>query len=209
MLEGLGIIKRYEQDHEVFEMEEDGMCEPDPVNLEEEWDDITGEALDVRLVKAGRMEEIGYMKQIGAWEPVLRSEVLERNPEAKIVGTRWVQVNKGCKEKPGVRCRLVAQEFAHDKRDDLFAGTPPLAAARYVLSDCMSRGRSSFKRAVMVLDVKKAFLHGKMERELYIELPVEDPPERQWAAYWSTSSSLLRHPRRTLGMAAGGQEVHG
>lgn len=175
MLEGLDIIARWKHEQEVLGLEEDDMCEPDPGNLEEEWDDITGESLDVRLVKAARTEEIEYMNQIGAWRPVLRSEVMARNPEAKIVGTRWVQVNKGCKEKPDVRCRLVAQEFAHDKRDDLFAGTPPLAAARYVLSDCMSRGRSSFKRSVMVLDVKKAFLHGKMERELYIELPVEDP----------------------------------
>ncbi len=89
-------------------------------------------------------------------------------PMGKTVGTRWVFVKKGDK----VRCRLVAQEFAgNDKREDLYAGTPPLSATRYLLSDSVSRGRRNKRVKLMVVDVKRAFLHGYCTRSVYIELP--------------------------------------
>ena len=69
-------------------------------------------------------------------------------------------------------CRLVAQEFAgSDKREDLYAGTPPLSATRYLLSDAVSRGKNSRRTKLMVVDVKRAFLNGLCTRSLYIELP--------------------------------------
>ena len=75
-----------------------------------------------------------------------------------------------------VRCRFVAQEFAgSDKREDLYAGTPPLAATRYLISDSVSRGRKNrYRRKLMVVDVKRAFLHGLCTRSIYIELPGEE-----------------------------------
>ena len=77
-------------------------------------------------------------------------------------------VKKGDK----VRCRLVAQEFAgSDKREDLYAGTPPLSATRYLLSDIVSRGRRNGRGKLMVVDIKRAFLHGLCTRSIYIELP--------------------------------------
>ena len=92
----------------------------------------------------------------------------KNDPEGKIVGTRWVFVKKGEK----VRCRLVAQEFAgKDKREDLYAGTPPLAATRYLLSDSVSKGRGNKRNKLMVVDVKRAFLHEYCTRSVYIELP--------------------------------------
>ena len=82
------------------------------------------------------------MTQMGVWTKVTR-ESAQNDPEGKTVGTRWVFVKKGDK----VRCRLVAQEFAgNDKREDLYAGTPPLAATRYLLSDIVSRGKNNKKR---------------------------------------------------------------
>ena len=87
--------------------------------------------------------------------------------------TRWVYVKKPNQ----VRCRLVAQEFAgSEKREDLYAGTPPMAATRYLLSDTVSRGRARVrqKRKLMVLDVKRAFLHGIATRTIYVELPGEE-----------------------------------
>ena len=76
------------------------------------------------------------MSQMGVWDKVTR-EYAKSDPEGQIVGTRWVFVKKGDK----VRCRLVAQEFAgKDKREDLYAGTPPLSATRYLLSDSVSMG---------------------------------------------------------------------
>ena len=161
----------------------DDMCEAD-VDVDR-WvgqDDITGEALDPKAVREGRAEEIDFMNKIGTWEVLTREEMREKYPSARIIGTRWVQVNKGTAAAPMIRCRLVAKVFAHEKRDDLYAGTPPLAATRYVLSDAMSRGRDSRQRRLMVLDVKKAFLHGKLERDVFIELPPEDPRSQGGAA---------------------------
>ena len=69
------------------------------------------------------------------WDRVPRNEAISKG-DGKIVGTRWEYVDKGGQ----VRCRLVAQEFAgSEKREDLYPGTPPLAATRYVFSNTASR----------------------------------------------------------------------
>jgi hypothetical protein len=88
--------------------------------------------------------------------------VPRRDATSKPVGVKWVRVNKGCKEKQVVKCRLVAQEFADgEKRDDLFAGTPPLFVLRLLMSLFASQG-SVMKWKLMSMDVKSAFL--RMER---------------------------------------------
>ena len=85
-----------------------------------------------------------------------------------------VYTDKGDK----VICRLVAQEFAgNDKREDLYAGTPPITATRYLLSNTVSRRRMPnvpLSRKLMVLDIKQAFLHGIAKRLVYVELPEEE-----------------------------------
>ena len=84
--------------------------------------------------------------------------------------------NKGTADHPEVRSRLVAQEFATKDREGLFAATPPLGAARAMLSLAASQGvRRPGHHQVMLLDVKKAFLYGNIKRRVYIELPSEDP----------------------------------
>ena len=169
-------------DDYLFEVELEDMCEEDPSTWEElaneRWSESTwpadetrystsGELLDPKKVQEGCNEELGFMSQMGVWDRVTR-EKARNDPEGKIVGTRWVFVKKGDK----VRCRLVAQEFAgNDKREDLYAGTPPLAATRYLLSDSVSRGRRNKRVKLMVVDVKRAFLHGYCTRSIYIELP--------------------------------------
>eukprot|EP00974_Lingulodinium_polyedra_P094985 9206476-Lingulodinium_polyedra.AAC.1 len=51
-----------------------------------------------------------------------KSEVGRENLAA--VGSRWVVTNKGTRERPAAKARLVAQEFAdHTLRGELFAGT--------------------------------------------------------------------------------------
>ena len=98
----------------------------------------------------------------------MEKETWRKNGEGGIVGTRWVFVKKGDQ----VRCRLVAQDFAgSDKREDLYAGTPPLSATRYLLSDIVSRGRRNKQGKLMVVNVKRAFLHGLYTRSIYVELP--------------------------------------
>ena len=111
-------------------------------------------------------------EEMGVYEYVSRAEAL-RSSRGKLVGVRWVDVLKG----DLVRSRLVAQEFASkEAREDLFAATPPLSATKYVISEVASRGRDGpHEWRVMVLDVKRAFLYGDIDDEIYIELPKEDP----------------------------------
>ena len=101
----------------------------------------------------------------------------------RIVGTRWEFVKKGDK----VRCRLAAQEIAgNDNREDLYAGTPPLSATRYLLSACVSKdvggtggtsipsvpsNRRRNSRMSMVVDIKRAFLYRYCTRSIYTVLP--------------------------------------
>ena len=97
-----------------------------PQLLADQWDEVTGKPLDKEQVIAGRMKELGKFQERQVYVPHLREEAMQ-DEGGKFVKTRWVQTEKG----EEVRCRLVAQEFAHgDPRDDLFAGTPPLFAAR-------------------------------------------------------------------------------
>ena len=128
------------------------------------------------------------MSQMHVWDRVTREQA-RNNPDGEIVGTRWVFVKKGDK----VRRRLVAQEFAgSDKREDLYASTPPLAATRYLLSDSVSRGRRSKRGKLMVVAVKRAFLHGYCTRSIYIELSGE---ESQWGNICGQArQGIVRHP---------------
>ena len=124
--------------------------------------------MDASQARAGCDEELEYMRDMKVWDRVLRTEV-----QGKVIGTRWVYVKKPNQ----VRCRLVAPEFAgSEKREDLYAGTPPMAATRYLLSDTVSRGKGTGGRRskLMVLDARRAFLHGIATRLIYVELPPEE-----------------------------------
>ena len=44
----------------------------------------------------------------------------------KVITTKWIDQNKGDEESANYRARLVGSEIAKEKRDDLFAATPPL-----------------------------------------------------------------------------------
>ena len=101
---------------------------------------------------------MGFKKQ-GVYHYVPRFQA-ENDPEGKFIGVRWVDTNKGTPEVPEVRSRLVGQEYATGpRRDELYAPTPPLAAARLLLSLCASQGKEGPGNwRVLLLDVKKAFL---------------------------------------------------
>jgi len=134
-------------------------------------DDGTGIKLSEKMVHEGRTLEMKTFKEMGVYEYVLKSDA-QRSKSGKLVGVRWVDVQKGSI----VRSRLVAQEFAgKDVRDDLFAATPPLSATKYVISEVASKSDSGTNDwRLMVLDVKRAFLYGNINEEIYIHLPRED-----------------------------------
>ena len=56
------------------------------------------------------------------------------------IGTRWIDVNKGDDQYPDYRSRLVAQEIKRDRRDDLFAATPPLEAKKILFALAVTAG---------------------------------------------------------------------
>ena len=149
---------------------------------EEYFDDRTGEALDKNMVNRARMEEVEFMLKIGVFEQIDHEEYVT-NAEKKAVSVRWVDVNKGSKEEPEVRSRLVARDFKPrgDKdREDLFAAMPPLEAKRLLFCQAAAqrpvwrKGRWQ-KKKLLFVDVKKAHLNGKVDSDQFIviELPRE------------------------------------
>ena len=124
-------------------------------------DDVSGEPIDPSLIVKARQEEMRGFTERGVYHHVPR-RVAEADPEGKFIGVRWVDVNKGTKEVPEVRSRLVGQEFAHgQERADLYAPTPPLAAARHLLSSCASQGQHGpGNYRILLMDIRKAFLCG-------------------------------------------------
>ena len=123
------------------------------------------------------MKEIEVFKQRQVYDLIPRSQL---PPGKRVIGTRWVETDKGIDGEVWVRSRLVAQEFARGKTpDEFYAPTPPLLAMRGLLSEAARQGlggQSGGAEALrcMVLDFKRAFLYGEVERELCIEVPVED-----------------------------------
>jgi len=134
-------------------------------------DDLTGEVLKTKDVVEARKCELKTFKDMKVYEYVARA-VAEGSRTGKIVGVRWLDTWKNGK----VKSRLVAQEYASkDEREDLFAATPPLAATKMLLSDIASKSHNGPGDCrVMVLDIKRAFLYGEIQEEIYIELPQED-----------------------------------
>ena len=72
----------------------------------------------------------------------------------------------------------MCQEFNDGtNKDELFAGTPPLYVMKLMLSVFASGGNQRSKK-LMIMDVKSAFLYGSVKRNIFIELPQEDPHSR-------------------------------
>ncbi len=94
-----------------------------------ETDEGGGEPLNQELVRAARADEIKEMHARGVYERYSESEAREMGAKS-FIGTRWVDRNKGSAQNPDMRCRLVAQEFAKSKRDDIFSPTLGLEAFR-------------------------------------------------------------------------------
>ena len=102
-------------------------------------DDVSGEYIAPNLIRDARLEELEGFEHQQVYTRIERWRA-EADPEGVFVGVRWVDRNKGSAESPEVRCRLVAQEFSSKDKEGLFAATPPLAAARGMLSMVASQG---------------------------------------------------------------------
>ena len=149
--------------------------------IEEAADDVSDAHLDPFLVKAGRILEMKYFKDMKVYERVPRSHLATKG--GKIIGTMWIDTNKGDADNPNFRCTLVGMEFRTGPDDALFASTPPLEALRLIISKAATLGPGGKKNEIMINDVSRAYFYVKCNRNLYIELPVEDPeahPDYIW-----------------------------
>ena len=76
----------------------------------------------------------------------------------------------------------MAKEIKRDKREDLFAATPPLEALKILLSLALTegigyvKGREEEGMKIEFIDIKRAYLQAEVRREVYTEL---HPPRRQ------------------------------
>ena len=115
------------------------MCENDSTAVQQALADMTyldentGELLDPRLVQAGEAEELQRFAKMGVYGYADRQAAYD-DPDGVFVNVKWVRTNKGTKQKPQVKCRLVAQELAYGTRmDELYANTPSSSCVKMAL----------------------------------------------------------------------------
>ena len=115
-----------------------------------------------------------YFEKLGVYTRVPKSH--EQRTGGKIIGTRWVDVNKGDETTRNYRSRLVGKEYTTYADDSVYAATPPLEALRLVISHAATRegvtGKSG--KQLMINDVARAYFYAKSKRTVYIQLPAED-----------------------------------
>ena len=145
-------------------------------------DEKTGEVLDPKLVEIARQEEVAFMNKIVVFEESSREECWEETGKAP-VSTKWVDLNKGSKTAPEVRCRLVARDFkpkGERDREDLFAAMPPPEAKKTLFSKAVAndepcRRGGDERLKLMFVDVRKAHLNGHLEdhENAFVAFPAE------------------------------------
>ncbi len=91
------------------------------------------------MVIKERMEEIAEFRKHNVYTKVPVQVCRDRTGKGPI-GVRWVDVNKGDKQNPEYRSRLVAKEIRREKREDLFAATPPLDAKKALFALPVTEG---------------------------------------------------------------------
>ena len=143
------------------------------IELEEAWDDVSGAELNPQLVRKARLEEMEYVNKMNLYTKVPISQCYEVTKRAPI-SIRWIDINKGDSERPNYRSRVVAREINNQKRNDLFAATPPLEAFKTIVSMAASSNKGE---RIMINDVSRAFFHAKATRPVYVQLPEEDRKE--------------------------------
>ena len=113
-----------------FNFRAGGRVETDlAANMKDRYrDEYTREPLPVELLKTAMEDEVEWRNEhvwVGVPEDIARAE-----KDAIIVGTRWVNCNKGDSAEPDVRARLIPQEVNTYQEEAYFAATPPLECKR-------------------------------------------------------------------------------
>ena len=97
------------------------------------WDEFSGKKLDTEEVQRARLEEIIQIHEHKVYTKVPIEQCWTETGKGPI-RVRWLDINKGDEVNREYRSRLVAMEIKRDKREDLFAATPPLEAKKVLMS---------------------------------------------------------------------------
>ena len=114
-----------------------------------------------------------YFHKLGVYEKVTRDHQVRTG--GKIIGVRWVDVNKGDALDANYRSRLLVREFNVGLDDALYASTPSLEALRLIMRYAATQPLDGQRRIIMINDVRRAHFYAKIQRDVYIELPKEEP----------------------------------
>ena len=121
--------------------------------------------MDPRLIQAAKKSEIEQLQTRQTYTVPQPHD--EEAPGTIHLQTRWVIVNKGTTQKPNVRARLVARDFADKSmKDELFAGTPGIDVVRMLISDLATNNEEGSNMA-LIMDISSAFLYGDARRPVY------------------------------------------
>ena len=158
----------------IFKFRAGGQTEVDLTrNMKDRYlDEYTREPIPIDLLRTAMHDEVAWLNEhvwVGVPEDEARAE-----DDAIIVGTRWVNCNKGDSANPDVRARLVAQEVNTYQEEAYFAATPPLECKRALISQMVTeRTRNGAPLKLCFVDVRKAYFNGRPTRNLYVRLPKE------------------------------------
>lgn len=106
-------------------------------------------------------EEIQVLEESDTWVSVLKPK------EAKLIDTKWVFTRKVVDNKLDPKARLVVRGFQQKENfDDIYSFVLKLQTLRIMLSVAVQRNYH-----IHQMDVKGAFLHGRIDEEVYLACP--------------------------------------
>ena len=89
---------------------------------------------------------------------------------------KWIDTNKGDPKNYQIRSRLVCTEIRPKGTEAIFSATPPLESLRTLMtiaSQPLDNPKDPL--CITLADISRAHFYAKAEREVYIQLPPEDP----------------------------------
>ena len=155
-------------------------------DYKEYWDDVNGGFLNPRLVREARLLELDWIKKERVCDYCSRTEAEEKG--IKPIPLIWVDTNKVFKNSPFVRSRICVRKCKKGRNpveslepEQLFSATPPLEALELLcsLKVSMKTSRRGNPLKLAHFDISQEHFKPKARREIYVELPDEDPMKQK------------------------------
>ena len=156
---------------------------------QEAWeatDDVHGGVLPSDLVRAARKREIEFLHARKVYSRSTTAEAwrLTRKAPLKL---KWIDTNKGDRRVFNIRSRLVCTEIRRKGVEARFSATPPLESLRMLVARAASENPGQSRPSpsapvaatdpykMMLIDVSRAHFYASAVRDVFIQLPAEDP----------------------------------